>query len=68
LGKGRGLSIIIKSQNYDYKVQESPPNIMVTRKPMVCESLSKQLVVQGKDASPQCTLPKVSCIVVWLFY
>jgi len=34
------------------KVQESPPNIMVPRKPMVYESLSKGLVVQGKDASP----------------
>jgi hypothetical protein len=35
---------------------------------MVCESLGKRLVVQGKDASPQCTLPKVSCIVVRLFF
>jgi hypothetical protein len=25
---------------------------MVTKKPMVCESLSNELVVQGKDASP----------------
>jgi len=33
------------------KVQESPPNIMVTRKPIVCESLSKGLVMQGEDAS-----------------
>jgi hypothetical protein len=31
---------------------------------MVYESLSKELVVQGKDVSPQCTLPKVSCIIV----
>jgi hypothetical protein len=33
------------------KVQESPPSIKVTRKPMVCESLSKRLVVQGEDTS-----------------
>jgi hypothetical protein len=25
---------------------------MITRKPMVCESLGKGLVVQGKNASP----------------
>jgi len=35
---------------------------------MVCESLSKELVVQGKDASPQCTLPKVSCIVFFIAF
>ena len=35
---------------------------------MVCESLGKRLVMQGEDASPQCTLPKVSCIVVSLFF
>jgi hypothetical protein len=34
------------------KVQESPPNIMVTRKLMVCESLGKRLVVLGEAASP----------------
>ena len=34
------------------KVQESPPSIMVTRKNMACESLSKELVVQREDASP----------------
>ena len=31
---------------------------------MVCESSGKGLVVQGEDASPQCTVPKVSCIIV----
>jgi hypothetical protein len=30
----------------------SPPDIMVTRKPMVCESPGKRLVVQEKDTSP----------------
>jgi hypothetical protein len=35
---------------------------------MVCESLSKGLVVQGKDALPQCTLPKVSCIVILIVF
>jgi hypothetical protein len=33
-------------------VQKSPPSIMVTRKPMVCERLDKGLVVQGEDVSP----------------
>ena len=33
-------------------VQESPPSIMVTRKPMVCERLDKGLVVQGENVSP----------------
>jgi len=27
------------------RVQKSPPNIKVTKKPMVCESLSKGLIV-----------------------
>jgi len=34
------------------KVQESPPNTMVTRIPIVYESPSKGLVMQGEDASP----------------
>ena len=34
------------------KVQESPPGIKVTRKPMVCKTLSKGLIVQKEDASP----------------
>jgi hypothetical protein len=34
------------------KVQESPPSIMVTKKTMVYESLSKGLIMQGEDISP----------------
>ena len=34
-------------------MQGSPSNIMVTKKSIVCKSLSNGLVVQGKDASPQ---------------
>jgi len=34
------------------KIQESPPSIKVTRKSIICESLSKELVVQGEDTSP----------------
>jgi hypothetical protein len=49
------------------KVKKSPPIIMVTRKPMVYESLSKRLIMQGKYISPQYILSKVNYIVVWLF-
>jgi hypothetical protein len=30
----------------------SPPSIMITRKPVICESSGKGLVMQEKDASP----------------
>jgi hypothetical protein len=40
------------SYNDDYKIQELPPSIKFTTKPMVCESLGKGLVVQGEDVSP----------------
>jgi hypothetical protein len=48
------------------KVQESPPSIKVTRKSIVCESLSKGLVVQGKDTSPlvQPTQGKLYCYLI----
>jgi len=49
IGKGKGFGFNHKIM---IKVQESSPNIMVTRKPMVCESPGKGLVVQEKDASP----------------
>jgi hypothetical protein len=35
------------------KFQESPHSIKVTKKPMICENLSKGLIVQKKNASPQ---------------
>jgi hypothetical protein len=34
------------------KVQESSPSIMVIKKLIVCESLGRGLVVQGKDILP----------------
>jgi len=42
-GVGKGKSFV-----FNHKIM-----IKVTRKPMVCESLSKGLVVLGEDASPQ---------------
>jgi hypothetical protein len=33
------------------KFQKSPPSIKVTRKPMVCENMSKGLIMQEEDAS-----------------
>jgi hypothetical protein len=49
IGKRKGFEFNHKIR---IKVQESPPNIMVIKKPMVCESSGKRLVVQEKDASP----------------
>jgi hypothetical protein len=46
-GKEKGFGF-----NYMIKVQKLSPSIMVTRKPIVCESAGKELVVQGEDASP----------------
>jgi hypothetical protein len=48
------------------KVYESPSSIIVTRNPMVCEGLSKRLVVQGKDASfpVQPTKDKLYCCLI----
>jgi hypothetical protein len=51
------------------KVQEPPPSIKVTRKLMVCESPSKGLVVQGKDASPPMHHTKCKlhcCLIIFL--
>ena len=49
LGKERDYEF---NHNIIIKVQELPYSIKVTRKPMVCESPSKRLVVQTEDASP----------------
>jgi hypothetical protein len=38
--------------NHIIKVQKLPPNIMITRKLIVCESPGKEFVVQREDASP----------------
>jgi hypothetical protein len=48
---GKRKEFWIYSSTYDYKVQESPPNTIVTRKPIVCESSGKGLVVQEEDES-----------------
>ena len=49
------------------KVQESPPNIMITRKPVVCESPSKRLIIQGKDISPRTWGKLHCCLIIFLF-
>jgi hypothetical protein len=59
-----GKEFSINHKNYDYKVLESPSSIMVTRKPMVCESPGNGLVVQGEDVSPLIHLTWGNYIVV----
>ena len=50
------------------KVQELPPSIMVTRNLWSARVWVRNWLCKGKTHHPQCTLPKVSCIVVWLFF
>jgi hypothetical protein len=50
------------------KVQESPPSIMVTRNLWSGRVWVRDWLCKGKTHHPKCTLPKVSCIVVWLFF
>jgi hypothetical protein len=50
------------------KVQESPPSTMVTRNLWFARFRVRDWLCKGKTHHPQCTLPKVSCIVVWLFF
>ena len=50
------------------KVQESPPSIMVTRNLWSVRVWVRDWLCKRKTHHPQCTLPKVSCIVVWLFF
>jgi hypothetical protein len=47
---------------------ESPPSIMVTRNLWSTRVWVRDWLCKGKTHHPQCTLPKVSCIVVWLFF
>jgi hypothetical protein len=47
---------------------ESPPSIMVTRNLWSARVWVRDWLCKGKTHHPQCTLPKVSCIVVWLFF
>ena len=49
-------------------VQESPPSIMVIRNLWSTRVWVRDWLCKGKTYHPQCTLPKVSCIVVWLFF
>jgi hypothetical protein len=49
-------------------VLESPPNIMVTRNLWSARVWVRDWLCKGKTRHTQCTLPKVSCIVVWLFF
>jgi len=63
VGKGFGFNNKIM-----IKVQESPPSIMVTRNLWSARVWVRDWLCKGKTHHPQCTLPKVSCIVVWLFF
>jgi hypothetical protein len=45
-------------------VQESPPSIMVTRNLWSARVWVRDWLCKGKTRHPQCTLPKVGCIVV----
>jgi hypothetical protein len=47
---------------------ELPPSIMVTRNLWSARVWVRDWLCKGKTHHPQCTLPKVSCIVVWLFF
>jgi hypothetical protein len=49
-------------------IQESPPSIMVTRNLWSARVWVRDWLCKEKTHHPQCTLPKVSCIVVWLFF
>jgi hypothetical protein len=46
---------------------ESPPSIMVTRNLWSARVWVRDWLCKGKTHHPQCTLPKISCIVDWLF-
>ena len=47
---------------------ESPPSIMVTRNLWSAKVWVRDWLCKEKMHHPQYTLPKVSCIVVWLFF
>ena len=49
-------------------VQESPPRIMVSRNLWSARVWVRDWLCNGKTHHPHCTLPKVSCIVVRLFF
>jgi hypothetical protein len=63
VGKGFGFNHKIM-----INVQESPPSIMVTRNLWSARVWVRDWLCKGKTHHPQCTLPKVSYIVVWLFF
>ena len=48
-------------------IRESPPSIMVTRNLRSARVWVRDWLCKGKTHHPQCTLPRVSCIVVLLF-
>jgi hypothetical protein len=49
-------------------VQESPPSITITRNLWTARAWVRDWLCKGNTHHPQCTLPKVSFIVVWLFF
>jgi hypothetical protein len=46
------------------KIQESPPNTMVTRNLWSVRVWVRDSLYTGKTHHIQCTLPKINCIVV----
>jgi len=54
--------------NIMINVQESLLSIMITRNLWSTRVWVRDWLCRGKRRHPQCTLSKVSCIVVWLFF
>ena len=50
-----------------FNVQKSPPNIIVTRNLWSARVWVWDWLCKEKTHHFQCTLPKINCIVVWLF-
>jgi hypothetical protein len=64
-GKGNGFGF---NHEIIIKVQESPPSIMVTINIRSARVWVRNWLCKEKTHHPQCTLPKVSCIVFLLFF
>jgi hypothetical protein len=61
VGKRKGFGFNHKIM---INVQESPPSIIVTRNLWSTRVWVRDWLCKGNTFHPQCTLPKVSCIVV----
>ena len=65
------MGLFYSRKIYDYNSKESPPSIMVTRKPIgLRESWVRGLVVQGEDESPPVhpTYGKLHCCLIVFFF